>query len=74
VERVLGQELAADGFFLIGDGFAVGDDDGEVLEGVWAGEAGEGGEFLLEEGGGEVAEEGSYRLFVGERDLDEDGF
>ena len=52
MKGVVGEKLAADGLFLVADGFAVGDDDGYRAEGLWAGEVGEGGHFLLEKGRG----------------------
>ena len=73
-ERVIGQQLLANAFFLVAAGFAVGDDHGQSAQSGVTGESGKGFEFLIEQGRREMAEERFHGLLIGKRHLDKNGF
>ena len=72
-EWVAGNQLPADALFLVIAGFAVRDHHGQPVPRGFAGEGGKCFELLAEQRRSEMTKKGFDRLFVGERDLDEDG-
>ena len=73
VKGVVGNQLTADALFLVAAGLAVRDHYGQSPQRGFAGEGAKGFELLVEQRRRQMAKEGFDRLFVGERDLDEDG-